>query len=79
MVRRLEHHELERNSLCTELIFSLLLDTVHFFLTILAAHLCRRIPQDVTVAHSDQLNLIIVRKVYHLKQVHDSMLKVRHF
>ena len=66
MVRRLEHHELERNSLCTELIFSLLLDTVHFFLTILTAHLRGRVPQDVAVSHANQLDLILVREVDYL-------------
>ena len=79
MMRSFKNYKLERDSVRSKLILLFDLDTVHFFLTILAAHLCRRIPQDVTVAHSYQLNLIIVRKVYHLKQVHNSMLKVRHF
>ena len=60
MERRLEHYELERDSLRTQLIFRLNLDTVHFFLSILAAYLRGRVPQDVAVSHSNQLDLVLV-------------------
>lgn len=60
MERRLEHYKLERNSLRTQLIFRLNFDTVHLFLSILAAYLRGRVPQDVAVTHSNQLDLVLV-------------------
>ena len=47
-------------------------------MAVFAPHLRGRVPEEISVAHLHELNLILFRKVDYLEQIHHSVLQVRH-
>lgn len=74
----LEDDEFECYVAGAKLVERLSLEAYGFFLTVLAAHLCRWVFEEVAVTHLHKLNLVFLGQINDFQQVHHTMFQVRY-